>query len=84
MKIYVKGGYHLKSENIWTLVIKFIEGNKILPGEKLVELNNPQSSFTVKSLIIGRASIGSDLFDILIEDPGTDISNLENKIFTKV
>lgn len=78
MKILVKGGLYLEASDIYLLTIKFIEGNKILPGQKLI---NSDLSFTVKSLTLDTYNYETDSFDIVIEKPKGKIKDLVNKEF---
>jgi hypothetical protein len=78
MKILVKGGLYLEAADIYILTIKFVEGDKILPGQKLI---NSDLSFTVKSLTLGTYNYETDSFDVVIEKSNAEIKDLINKEF---
>lgn len=81
MKIVVKGSIFLKESNIYILTIKFIEGKKILPGNKLINEGDLNLKFEVQSLTLDSNNYTEDSFDIVIEKPTIDLKSFEGKTF---
>jgi hypothetical protein len=83
MKVKVTDSHYIKDTEYYILIIKFTEGKKILPGFKMVEVEEGLLTFTVKSLTLFYSS-DLGLLQIIIEKPEADLKLLEGKEFKHV
>lgn len=83
MKIELINYTYLKKVKLHSLVIRFIDEDKLKVGDTFSSVDDSAIKFVVKSIAIGSYNFNNDTFTIEINPPPMTLKKYENKIFIK-